>query len=124
MVDEAGNSGPLSGILSVNALEGTVLYNGEPTLTTSTREDLQEVFTSINSEGLVVGFVMSWEVNSDVESLIDGYEVRVNGATVGFTPSKLFVDVRTPQSGRCVEIFAEGFDRSVLGARAFGSACN
>ena len=124
LVDEAGNSGPLSGILSVNTLEGTVLYNGEPTLTTSTREDLQDVFTSINSEGLVVGFVMSWEVNSDVESLIDGYEVRVNGATVGFTPSKLFVDVRTPQSGRCVEIFAVGFDRSVLGARAFGSGCN
>ena len=39
-----GNVGPLSGVLSVNTREGTVLHNGEPTLTGSTLEALPDVF--------------------------------------------------------------------------------
>jgi len=124
LIDEAGNPGPLSGILSVNTSEGTVLYNGEPTLTISPLEELPDVFTNTFTGGLAVGIVIAWEVNSDIESMIDGYEVRVNGASAGFTRSRLFVDITTPQTGRCVEIVAIGFDESRLGARAFGSGCN
>lgn len=124
LVDEAGNTGPLSGVLSVNAIEGTVLFNGEPTLTRSPLEALPDVFTNIHAVGLFVGIVIGWEVNSDVESLIDGYEIRVNGSPVGFTRSRLFVDTSVPQSGRCVEIIAVGFDQTRLGARAYGRGCN
>jgi len=124
LIDDAGNPGPLSGVLSVNTNNGSVLYNGEPTLMRSPLEDLPDVFTNTTSGSLSVGIVIAWEVNSEIESLIDGYEIRVNGSPVGFTRSKLFVDTKTPQSGRCVEIIAVGFDESRLGARAIGSGCN
>ncbi len=124
LVDEAGNPGPPSGILSINTNEGSVLYNGEPTLTASSLENLPDVFTNTTTGSLAVGIVIAWEVNSSIESMIDGYEIRVNGSSVGFTRSQLFVDTRTPQANRCVEIIAIGFDESRLGARAFGSGCN
>ena len=124
MIDEAGNPGPLSGTLSVNTSAGSVLFNGEPTLTLSPLEDLPDIFTSTSSGSLPVGIVIAWQVNPEMESLIDGYEIRVNGAQVGFTRSRLFVDIKTTQAGRCVEIVAIGFDESRLGARAFGSGCN
>lgn len=124
LIDEAGNPGPLSGILSVNTGSGSVLFNGEPTLSLSPVEELPDVFTNTSSGSLPVGIVIAWNVNPDIESMIDGYEIRVNGAQVGFTRSHLFVDIKTPQAGRCVEIVAIGFDQSRLGARAFGSGCN
>ncbi len=124
LIDEAGNPGPLSGTLSVNTLSGSVLFNGEPTLTVSPLEDLPDVFTNTSTGSLPVGIVIAWNVNPDIESMIDGYEIRVNGAQLGFTRSRLFVDTRTAQTGRCVEIVAVGFDESRLGARAFGSGCN
>lgn len=124
LLDEAGNPGPLSGVLSVNTNEGSVLFNGEPTLTSSVLDALPDVFTRTYVGSLFVGIVVGWEVSSEIESMIDGYEIRVNGAPVGFTRSKLYVDTQVPQSGRCVEIVAIGFDESRLGARAVGSGCN
>ena len=124
LIDDAGNPGPLSGNLIVDTNEGSVLYNGEPTLTVSSLEELPDVFTSTTSGSLSTGIVIGWEVDSDIENMIDGYEIRVNGASVGFTRSRLFVDNQTPQTGRCVEIIAIGFDESRLGVRAFGSGCN
>ncbi len=124
LVDGAGNSGPLSGILSVNTNEGTVLFRDEPTLTVSPLEELPDVFTRTTAGSLPVGIVIGWTVNSDIESMIDGYEIRINGASAGFTRSQLFVDNVTPQVGRCIEIIAIGFDQSRLGARNFGSGCN
>lgn len=124
LVDEAGNPGPFSGTLTVNTSDGTVLYNGESTLTVSTVEELPDVFTSSTSGNMSLGVVIAWEVNPDIENMIDGYEIRVNGASAGFTRSQLFVDTKTPYDGRCVEVIAVGFDQSRLGARAFGSGCN
>ena len=124
LIDDLGNIGPLSGVLSVNTRQGTVLFNGEPTLTNSTLEVLPDVFMDITTGSLPVGIVIAWQVNPDVVALIDGFEIRVNGAAAGFTRSRLFVDTTTPVEGRCVEIVAIGFDQSRLGARAFGSGCN
>ena len=124
LVDEAGNAGPLSGVLSVNTGEGTVLFNGEPTLTSSTLDALPDVFMDITTGSLSVGLIVGWQVNPDIEEMIDGFEIRVNGVVAGFTRSRLFVDTITPLVGRCVEIVAVGFDQTRLGARAIGADCN
>jgi len=124
LLDEAGNPGPLSGVLSVNTNEGSVLFNGEPTLTRSELDELPDVFLNTTVGSMSLGIVVGWEVNPEIESMIDGYEIRVNGGVVGFTRSQLFVDTQTPFPGRCVEIVAIGFDESRLGARAVGSFCN
>ena len=101
-----------------------MLFNGEPTLTGSTLEALPDVFMDVTTGSLPVGIVIGWQVNPDIEDMIDGFEIRVNGVATGFTRSRLFVDNITPQRGRCVEIIAVGFDDTRLGARAFGSGCN
>lgn len=124
LIDEAGIPGPFSDVLAVNTIERTVLFNGEPTLIQSQLAELPDVFTSTNTASLFVGIVVAWEVNSDVESLIDGYEIRVNGSPAGFTRSNLFVDTNTPLAGRCVEIIAVGFDQARLGAKSVGSGCS
>jgi len=124
LIDEAGNPGPLSGILSVNTDERTVLFEGEPTLMRSQLENLPDVFTNTTVGDIGVGIVIGWKVNPEIEALIDRYEIRVNGASVGFTRSQLFVDIVTPPDGRCVEVIAVGFDESRLGVRAFGRGCN
>ena len=124
LIDSEGNPGPVSGILDVNTNDGTVLFNGEPTLTRSELEDLPDVFTNTTAGSLSVGIVIAWDVNPDIEAMIDGYEIRVNGASAGFTRSQLFVDTVTSATGRCVEIIAVGFDETRLGVRAFGSGCN
>lgn len=126
LIDEAGNAGPLSGVLSVNLQDETVLFNGEQTLQPS-RSDLDllpDVFTDINAADLSKGIVIAWDVNPDVENSIDGYEVFVNGSRAGFTRSQLFVDTKTPFDGRCVEIVAISFDGTALGARRHGRGCS
>ena len=118
------NAGPLSGVLSINTNEGTVLFNGEPTLMSSTLEVLPDVFMDITTGNLPVRIIIGWQVNPDIEAMIDGFEIRVNGAAAGFTRSRLFVDTTTPQAGRCVENIATGLDQSRLGSTTFGSGCN
>ena len=125
LVDEAGNAGPLSGVLSVNVDDRSVIFNGEPTLQNSDLdlEVLPNVFTEINAADLSLGIVIAWEVDPAIESSIDGYDIRVNGSPAGFTRSQLFVDTITPFAGRCVEITAIGFDQSALGASRHGRGC-
>jgi len=100
------------------------IVEGEPTLMRSQLENLPDVFTNTTVGDIGVGIVIGWKVNPEIEALIDRYEIRVNGASVGFTRSQLFVDIVTPPDGRCVEVIAVGFDESRLGVRAFGRGCN
>lgn len=126
LIDTAGNAGPLSGVLSVDVEQQTVLFNGEPTLSVSQLDVdvLPNVFTDIHAVDLFKGIVIAWEVDSEIQSTIDGYEIQVNGAPAGFTRSQLFVDTQIPRSGRCVEIIAVGFDQSLIGSRRYGDGCS
>lgn len=128
LIDEAGNAGPLSGILSVNTDDRTVLFNGEPTLAFSPIGDLPNVFTNITSRSQSNGVAIAWEVNADIEDMIDGYQIRVDGEAAGFTRSKLFVNVRTATTlaGVCIEIRAIDFEQSIIGSASFtvtGNGC-
>ncbi len=124
LIDDAGNAGPLSGILTVDTTEQTVLFNGEPTLSASQVpiDTLPDVFTTIRIEDLRPVFVVAWEVNPELESSIDGYEIILNGTPVGFTRSTLYVDA-VARNSRCVEIVAVGFNQELLGATGIGSGC-
>jgi len=116
LVDEFGNVGELSGVLSVNTNTGSVLFNGEPTSLNpvSQPELLPDVFTEDTHVYVAGGFVLSWQIDSQFEELIDGYEIVVNGLPIGFTRSKLFVTVNYRG---CVEIIAYGYDGARISSR-------
>ncbi len=116
LVDDRGNAGDLSGLLSVNTTSRTVLFNGEPTNLDpiSEPEPQSDVFTDETYVSIFDGFVLSWQVDEEFEELIDGYEVVVNGVPVGFTRSKLYVSL---SDQGCVEIIAYGFDGSRIDNR-------
>ena len=116
LVDSTGNVGPLSDVLSVNTETRTVLFNGEPVLTISnfTPDNLQDVITGINFVGLANGFIVSWDVDADLVPLVDGYQIRIGGESVGFTRSRLFLSTETSLGGACFEVIAVGIDGTLL----------
>jgi len=123
LVDDRGNIGELSGALSVNTNTSTVLFNGDPTNLNpiSEPELLPDVFTEDTYISVFGGFVLSWEVDSEFEGLIDGYEIVVNGVPVSYTRSKLFV---TLTNTGCITIIAYGDNGSRIGSRRVNSRGN
>lgn len=126
LVDDFGNAGELSGTLTVSTESRTVLYNGEPTVLNpiSAPQTESNVITDYSYAGFSEGFVVGWTVDSELEGLIDGYEVLVNGVSLAFTRSKLFVSL--DQRG-CVDIVAYGFDGARIGSTRLargGTNCN
>ena len=114
LVDSAGNIGPLSDVLSVNTETRTVLFNGEPTLTNFTADNLQDVIRGLNFVGLVNGFIVSWDVDPDLVSMVDGYQIRIGGESAGFTSSRLFLSTEGGLDGACFEVIAVGIDGTLL----------
>ena len=129
LVDDQGNTGPLSAVLSINTELGTVLFDGEPPITSSSfvapaNQSLitDTLFQSLfNASG---GFIVSWTVDQDLASTNDlaGYEVLVGGESAGFTRSRLFVQTDGALSGRCIEIIAVDSNGSILDSAAVSSS--
>lgn len=119
LTDGAGNTGELSDPLSVNTSTGTVLFNGEPPILAPPIDEVpNDIFVDA---ALLNGIVLSWNVEPELEQMIDGYIVAFNGRAVAFTRSKLFVTVSQTMGSGCFDIAAVGFDGSVIGRRGVGT---
>lgn len=118
LIDELGNTGPLSNPLSVNAQNRTVLFNGEPPLTSPMLEEdfgQQTIITdvirqSISSES----FLVAWDVDPAFASSFDGFEIRIGGRSVGFTRSQLYVNTDMGLGAQCFEILVVDSAGTVL----------
>lgn len=109
LVDAQGNTGPLSGTLSVDTVSDTVLFNGELPFTPTDRveeEFDQEIITDVNFVGVFGGFIVSWEVDPELVSTVDRFEILIGGGSVGFTRSQLYVETDMDLGGRCLDVVA------------------
>ncbi len=116
LIDDAGKIGALSDPLSVNTETRTVLFNGEPTLTSARLEEDfgQTIITSVVRRGLSGGFIVSWNVDPTFMSSIDGFEIRIAERSIGFTRSQLYVNTEMDLGGQCFEILAVDTAGTVL----------
>ena len=118
LVDDLGNTGPLSAVLSVNTELGTVLFDGEPPVTDGSLPApvSSDLITNTNLQPISGGYIASWTIDQEQASASDlaGFEIFVGGESAGFTRSRLFVETEDALAGRCVEIVAINSSGSVL----------
>ncbi len=127
LIGDAGNIGTLSDPLSVNTQTRTVLFNGEPTLTSPVlEEDLgqQTIITDFVTQTVFGAFLVSWDVDPTFMSSVDGFELRINGQSVGFTRSQLYLNTDMQLGQRCFEVLAVDAAGTVLdNASPLGREC-
>jgi len=125
LIDNAGNTGPLSQELFVDTASNTVLFNGEPPLSASRQSafDSEEIFTGLNSTAVARGSLVFWTINPDQQPLIDGYEIQLNGQRAGFTRSQLYLNLEE-RANSCIRISAIGFDGEILDRANKGPNCD
>lgn len=124
LVDGSGNVGSTSPDLIVDTDTNTVLFNGEPPLL-ATRQDVfdsEEVFTDLNSTAVGRGSLVFWTIDPDQQSMIDGFEIELNGQRAGFTRSQLYLNLEERASG-CIKVSAIGFTGEVIDTVNAGPNC-
>jgi len=124
-IDNSENVGSFSQELTVDTITGTVLFNGEPPLSASTQDTsrTEDVFTSLNTTLIAGGSLAYWTIAPNQQSLIDGFEIELNGQQTGFTRSQLYINLEGEVIS-CIRISAIGFDGAILDRAASGSECN
>lgn len=123
VIDDAGNAGAFSETLSVNTSTNEVLFDGEAPFSPVAPDD------TVISNGVVqnlniTGFVASWDIAPEAAEDVDGYLVSVDGATLGFTRLRLFVDTRSNLLRRCVRVTAVDASGSPVDIASAGFSCN
>lgn len=125
LIDNMGNTGPLSAELHVDTATRSILFNGESPLLDSRHDafDLEQVFTGLNSTAVARGSLVYWSISQDHQSSIDGFEIELNGQRAGFTRSQLYLNLEE-RVGSCISIGAIGFDGDVLDRISSGPDCD
>jgi len=125
LVDDSGNTGPRSPELLVDTATDTVLFNGESPLSASRQDAFgtEEIFTDLSNTAVARGSLVYWTIDQNQQSLIDGYEIELNGQRAGFTRSQLYLNLEE-RATSCVSISAIGFNGEILDRANDGPNCN
>ena len=116
LVDDFGNTGPFSRVLSIDTELGITLFDGQETSVEDDTPVSPEIITGIETRVLSNRYIASWEIDPTFEPQVAGYEVQINNQPVAFTVSRFLQSQREADSESCLilSITALDADNNIL----------